>query len=138
MAKKASRTDGVQAFLNAIEDPERRADCKALAKLMKRVTGEAPKLWGPSMVGYGSYHYRYESGREGDWFLTGFAPRKGDLTIYVVAGFDGHATRLKRLGPHKLGKSCLYVKRLADVDEEVLEELIERSVAAMRKRYPAG
>lgn len=131
MAKDEPKTKptaaSVSAFLGAIEDPERRADCKALARLMRRATGKTPKMWGPSIVGYGSYHYRYASGREGDWMLTGFSPRKRDLTVYVMSGFPRHAALMKKLGKFKTGKSCLYLTRLADVDQEVLEELVRAS-----------
>lgn len=125
--KTKPTTASVSAFLGAIEDPERRADCKALARLMRRATGKTPKMWGPSIVGYGSFHYRYASGREGDWMLTGFAPRKRDLTVYVMSGFPRHAALMKKLGTFKTGKSCLYLKRLADVDQGVLEELVRAS-----------
>lgn len=122
----------VSAFLTAISDEERRKDCGAVARLMQEVTGEKPEMWGAGMVGFGRYHYRYESGREGDWFLTGFAPRKQDLTLYITAGFERYAGLMKRLGKHKTGRSCLYIKRLADVDEAVLRELVAASVAHMR------
>lgn len=122
----------VAAFLNAIEDPDRRRDCKAIAQLMKRVTGAKPKMWGPSIVGYGSYHYRYASGREGEWPLAGFSPRKNDLTLYIMSGFRGQQALLKKLGKHQTGKACLYLKRLADVDLDVLEELVRRSVEHKR------
>lgn len=125
----------VEEFLRAIADEGRRADCLSLSELMKRVTGEPPKMWGPGMVGFGSYHYRYESGREGDWFLAGFAPRKANLVVYVMAGFDGHEKIMARLGKYKTGKSCLYVKRLADVDMAVLEALVTTSVVHMKKIY---
>lgn len=125
----------VDEFLDAIPDESRRAECRALADLMSRVTGAEAKLWGPSMVGFGSYHYVYDTGREGDWFLTGFAPRKNNLTLYIMAGFDRHEELMGRLGPHTTGKSCLYVKRLADVDATVLEELVTASVTHMRATY---
>lgn len=128
--------DDVQAFLDAVADPQRREDCHALRALMERVTGAEPRMWGPSIVGFGSYHYVYESGREGDWFLTGFSPRKGDLTLYIMAGFDRYDALMARLGKHKTGKSCLYVKRLSDLDMDVLEELATLSVKHMRARYP--
>ena len=121
--------DSVPDFLAAIEDDERRKDCQALAKLLKRVTGAAPRMWGPSIVGFGERHYRYESGREGDWFQAGFAPRKQDLTLYLAADFPGRAELLRKLGKHKTGKACVYMKRLSDVDLEVLEELVRRSAA---------
>ncbi len=100
---------------------------------MKRITKANPKMWGPGMVGFGSYHYKYASGREGDWFLTGFAPRKQNLTLYIMSGFERYSALLKRLGKHKIAKSCLYVKRLDDVDMDVLTQLIEESVAYVRK-----
>ncbi len=118
----------VSAFLNAVEDPQKRKDCKTLAKMMKAITGAQPKMWGASMVGYGSYHYTYASGREGDWFLTGFSPRKQNLTLYIMPGFRNHAKLLKKLGKHKTGKACLYIKTLEDVDLDILHELIEESV----------
>jgi len=126
------------AFLDAIEDDARRKDCAALVRIMKRVTKAPPRMWGPSIVGFGSYHYVYESGREGDWFLTGFSPRKRDLTVYIMAGFDRYDALLEKLGKHATGKSCLYLKRLDDVDLDVLEELIQASVEHLAKRYPAG
>lgn len=118
----------VREFLDAIEDPARRADCKAVAKLMRRVTGSNARMWGDSIVGYGKYRYRYASGREGDWFLVGFSPRKNDLTLYVMSGFKGVEGVMKRLGKHRTGKACLYIKKLEDVDFDVLEELVTRSV----------
>ncbi|HEX2252629.1 MAG TPA: DUF1801 domain-containing protein [Thermoanaerobaculia bacterium] len=127
--------DSVETYLDQVADPERRADCRAVLELMREVTGEEPKLWGGSMVGFGTYHYRYDSGREGDWFLTGFAPRKQNLTLYVMAGFDRYDELMARLGKHKTGKSCLYVKRLADLDPDVLRELVASSVAHMRATY---
>jgi len=133
--KTQPHAGSVNAFLDAIEDDRRRADCKALVKLMRRATSAAPKLWGPTIVGFGSYHYRYASGREGDWFLAGFSPRKRDLTVYVMAGFSGYAPLMKRLGPHKTGKACLYLKGLDEVDVGVLEELVTRSVAHVRSLH---
>lgn len=118
----------VTAFINAIEDETRRRDCQTLVQLMRETTGTRPKMWGSSIVGFGSRHYRYESGREGDWFLTGFSPRKQDLTLYIVPGVNRYPAILKRLGKHKTGVSCLYIKQLGDVDLAVLRELIETSV----------
>jgi hypothetical protein len=118
----------VEAYLNGLSDEQRRADCFTLLDLMAEVTGAEPTLWGGSIVGFGSYHYVYESGREGDWFLAGFAPRKQSLTLYIMAGFDGYEDLLGRLGKHKTGKSCLYVNRLEDVDLPTLRELVRRSV----------
>jgi hypothetical protein len=125
----------VESFLNAVPDATRRRDCLTVLEIMRRVTGEQPRMWGPGMVGFGSYHYRYESGREGDWFLAGFSPRKNDLTIYIVAGFDRFEALMDRLGKYRIGKSCLYVKRLDDVDLGVLEELVSVSVTHVREVY---
>lgn len=140
MAEMKTKATGAsaKAFIDGLADESVRRDCRALVKLMKEATGEAPRMWGPSMVGFGEYHYKYDSGREGDWFITGFSPRKSNLTLYIMAGFAQYDALLKQLGPHKTGKSCLYVKRLADVDAGVLRELVERSVAHMRKTYPAA
>jgi hypothetical protein len=137
MAELKTRKTGasVRDFLDQIEDESRRRDAKTVARMMKRVTGARPEMWGPSIVGYGKYHYVYKSGREGDWMLAGFSPRKQALTLYIMSGFKGHAGLMKRLGKHSTGKSCLYIKRLEDVDLEVLEELIAASVEAVRQRY---
>lgn len=128
--------DDVTAFLEGIEDEGRRADCFDLLKLMRRVTGEEPRLWGSSIVGFGSYHYEYESGREGDWFVAGFAPRKRALTLYIMSGFSGHDELMARLGRHTTGKSCLYIGSLEDVDRDVLEELVSRSAAHLSGSRP--
>lgn len=124
----------VKEFLNSVEDKSKRDDAFAVLKIMQEVTGEKPKLWGPSIVGFGSYHYKYESGREGDWFLTGFSPRKQALTLYIMAGFNRYHELMRKLGKYKTGKSCLYVKKLEDVDLEVLKELIRESVEHMRMK----
>jgi len=118
----------VAEFLNAIEDPQKRKDSKTIVKMMKEATGNKPAMWGAGMVGFGNYHYKYASGREGDWFLTGFAPRKQDLTLYIMDGFKSYKPLMKRLGKYKTGKACLYIKRLDDVDVVALRELITRSV----------
>ena len=118
----------VSAFLNAIDDPQKRKDAKAIAKMMREITGKAAKMWGPSIIGYGTYRYKYASGREGDWFLTGFSPRKQALTLYIMSGFYGEEPLLKKLGKYKTGKACLYVKKLEDIDLGVLRKLIEKSV----------
>jgi hypothetical protein len=133
---KTRATDGdVGSFLTAVSDEARREDCFRVLEIMKSVTGDEPKLWGAGMVGFGSCHYRYDSGREGDWFVTGFSPRKANLTLYIMAGFDRYAELLERLGKFKTGKSCLYVKTFADVDEAVLTELIAASVEHMKRTY---
>jgi hypothetical protein len=126
----------VAAFLAKIADEGRRKDCKTLVRIMKKATGAKPEMWGPSVVGFGSYHYKYESGREGDWFLAGFSPRKQDLTLYIMSGFSAYGGLLAKLGKHKNGKACLYLKRLADVDLAVLEELVSRSVEYLKTRKP--
>ena len=128
----------VTAFMTAIRDPEMRADAKKVAAMMRRATGKRARMWGPGIVGYGSYHYRYESGREGDFMITGFAPRKQALTIYIMPGFERFQGLMSKLGRYRTGKSCLYVKRLADVDETVLEQLIHESVRYMRAHYETG
>jgi len=121
--------ESVQAFVKSIEDPDRRRDCRTVMKIMKEATGARPQMWGPNIVGYGIYHYKYASGREGDWFLTGFSPRKQNLTLYMgLRGFEGNEALLEKLGKFKTGKSCLYLKKLEDVDLDVLKELIHRAV----------
>jgi hypothetical protein len=129
-ATKAS----VAAFLAAIPDEQRRKDCKAVAKLMQEATGERPVLWGASIVGFGAYRYEYASGGTGDWPVVGFSPRKSDLVLYLMAGFERHADLMAKLGRHKTGKSCLYLRQLADADPAVLKELVGRSVAAMERK----
>ena len=123
----------VEDYLSAIKDDARRRDCEALAKLMAKATKQPPKMWGTSIVGFGSYHYKYESGREGDSCLTGFSSRKGDLSIYLVADFPGQDDLLVKLGKHKRGKGCLYIRKLSDVDLKVLEQMVAGAVAE-RKR----
>lgn len=120
-------------FLDAIENDIRRADGVSLLSMMQRITGEPAVMWGPSIIGFGSYAYRYESGREGRAMLTGFSPRKAHLVLYIMPGFSDYEGLLSRLGKHKTGKSCLYVKRLSDIDETVLDELITLSVSHMRQ-----
>jgi hypothetical protein len=125
---KTQPTDAdVGAFLAAIEDPQRRADSEGVCRLMEEETGERPRMWGESIVGFGEYHYTYASGREGDWMALGFSPRKANLTLYLMDGFSGYQELLARLGRHSTGRSCLYVKRLADVDVDVLREMVRRS-----------
>ncbi|MCG8454870.1 MAG: DUF1801 domain-containing protein, partial [Holophagales bacterium] len=126
----------VSAFLDAVEHPTRRDDSRAVCELMQKVTGEEPVMWGPSIVGFGTYRYRYESGREGDWMLVGFSPRKQSLTLYIMTGFSRYEELMAKLGKHKTGKSCLYVNKLADVDMGVLEELVRASVEHLRAKYP--
>ena len=125
----ASVTD----FLNGVEDDQKRRDSFYLLELMQKITGETPKMWGGSIVGFGSYHFKYASGREGDWFLTGFSPRKQSMTLYIMSGFDQYDDLMSKLGKHKTGVSCLYVKKIEDVDEGVLKSLIKTSVEFLRK-----
>jgi hypothetical protein len=123
----------VTEFINGIKDEEKRADSFEILKLMKQVTKEEPKMWGSSIVGFGDVHYKYDSGREGDWFITGFSPRNQNLTLYVIGSFKPHVNLLKKLGKHKTGVGCLYIKKLKDVDTKVLKELIQVSVNAAKK-----
>ena len=125
-----------EQFLATVENDRRREDSFAVLALMKRVTGEEPRMWGASIVGFGSYHYRYASGLEGDMMRIGFSPRKQSLTIYVMPGFSSYDELLSRLGKHRTGRSCLYVNKLADVDLAVLEQLIRSSLETMREKYP--
>jgi len=125
----------VTALINDIDDKQKRADAKKITAMMRKATGTRAAMWGPSIVGYGRYHYRYESGREGDFMLTGFSPRKQALTVYIIPGFKPFESLMKKLGKYKTGKSCLYIKRLSEVDERVLERLIAESVKYMRKNY---
>ena len=122
----------VDKFLQQIRDEKKRADCYAILKIMKKATKADPKMWGPSIIGFGNYHYVYESGREGDWFITGFSPRAQNLTLYMMGGFDTEL--LKNLGKYKTGKGCLYIKRLEDIDQKILSELISKSVRNLSKR----
>lgn len=127
----------VPRFIAGVADVTMRKDCATLVKLMRRVTGASAAMWGTSIVGFGSYDYTYATGRTGTWPLVGFSPRRQNLTIYIMAGFARHAALMKKLGRWKGGKSCLYLRSLADVDLAVLEELVSESVAHMRRRYPA-
>lgn len=123
------------AFIKNVEDPQKRKDCQELMKIMHRITGKPSKMWGSSMVGYGTYHYKYDSGREGDYFVVRFSPRKQNVTIYVMPGFDRYSALMKKLGKYKLGRSCLYVKKLNDINRNILETLLARSVKDMRRIY---
>jgi hypothetical protein len=126
---KTQKNDAsVQEFLNAVPDERKRADSFAILDLMLEVTGEEPAMWGTSIIGFGSYRYKYASGREGEWFLVGFAPRKQNLTLYIMSGFEGHDSLLADLGKHKTGKACLYINKLSDVDLDILRELVQQSV----------
>ncbi|MBA3354551.1 MAG: DUF1801 domain-containing protein [Pyrinomonadaceae bacterium] len=130
-AKTQPTKESVSGFLKKVSDKDRREDCLKVLEIMKDVTGEEPKMWGSSIVGFGRYHYKYESGREGESMITGFSPRKGDLTLYIIGGFEPVSDLMARLGKHKIGKSCLYLKKLADVDAGVLRKIVEKSVKGM-------
>ena len=135
-AIKTKENNGdVLAFLNSVEHDKRRTDSLKVLEMMSEITGETPKMWGSSIVGFGSYHYKYESGREGDFFLTGFSPRKQSMTLYIMPGFGRYQELIEKLGKHKTGKSCLYVNKLEDVDETILKELISMSVEYMNNKY---
>ena len=127
--------DSVDDFLNAVEDEEKRADSYRLLEMMAESSGEPAKMWGEAIVGFGTYHYVYASGREGDWMLTGFSPRKANISLYLMAGFDELGDELSTLGKHKSSKGCLYVKKLSDIDEKVLRKMIKKSIVIMKKRY---
>jgi hypothetical protein len=133
--KTRATSASVTGFLNAIGNKQQKADAKKIARMMREATGSRARLWGSNIVGYGKYHYKYASGREGDWMLVGFSPRKHNLSIYIMPGFEPYAALMKKLGKYKTGKSCLYINSLADIDEAVLEQLIVESVATMRERY---
>ena len=125
----------VEAFIDSVENETKRDDSYSLLRLMKEITGEEAKMWGPSIVGFGTYHYKYPTGNEGDWMLTGFSPRKQAMTLYIMSGFEKYEDLLSNLGKYKTGKSCLYIKKLSDVDEKVLRELIVSSIETIKKRY---
>jgi len=125
----------VDGYIAAIDEESRRKDCETLAKLMAKATKQKPIMWGTSIVGFGSYHFKYESGREGDSCLTGFSSRKGDISVYLIGSFPGRDELLAKLGRHKMAKACLYIRKLSDVDLEVLEQLVAGSVAEMKRRY---
>lgn len=128
----------VDDFLNAVPDGAKRKDSFTLLKLFKKVTGQQPKMWGSSIVGFGQYHYKSERSRqEGDWPLIAFSPRKQNLTLYIMPGFEGYDSLLKELGKHKTSVSCLYINKLADVDTSVLEKILTKSFTEMKKAYPA-
>ena len=140
MAKTENKTQPtpveVSSYIASIENEEQRTDCKQLLELMQEVTGLSPQMWGKDIVGLGQYHYKGKSGREGEWFKTGFAPRKNNLSLYFIGGFDKHDKILDKLGKHKLGKGCLYVKNLESVNKEALKELISANLKEMNNQYP--
>ena len=130
--KTVKTAASVDKFLSAVENKRRREDGLALLEMMKNVTGLEPEMWGPSIIGFGSYHYRYDSGREGDMPLTGFSPRSRSLSLYIMSGFDEYDALLSKLGKHRTGASCLYINKLADVDMDVLRKLVSQSVEHMK------
>ena len=134
MAEQKTKPTGesVEDFLNRIPEAERREDCFAVAKIMEEITGNKPMMWGPSIVGFGTYHYKYASGREGDWPMTGFSPRKKDLTVYLMMGYQKHDEMMKKLGKHTGSKSCLYIKRLSDIHVPTLKKLIKTSLKELK------
>ncbi len=138
MAKQEPRTKktgaNVNHFIQSIPDAAKREDCLKLVKMMQEATGEVSAMWGDSIVGFGSFHYIYATGHQGDWPLVGFSPRKQRLTLYIMPGVDKYKTLLNKLGKHKTGKACLYINTLADVDMAVLKELVKRSTDEMRKK----
>jgi hypothetical protein len=140
MAEQKTKPTGedVEQYLNAISDEQKRQDCFTLMDLMHRVTGEPPKLWVGNIVGFGQYHYKYASGHEGYAALVGFAPRKANLVLYVLSGFEGQEQLLEKLGKHKAGKGCLYINRLTDIDLPTLRQIVQGTVDILRQRYPAS
>lgn len=136
MANKTVPTDqNVAEFLANVQPERRRADAVILLELMKHITGHEPKMWGPSIIGFDQYHYKYESGREGDNLVIGFSPRKANMVLYIMPGFEGSQEIMARLGKHKTGRSCLYINKLADVDMDVLEELATKTYEHMKAKY---
>ncbi|MHA2099642.1 MAG: DUF1801 domain-containing protein [Candidatus Kariarchaeaceae archaeon] len=131
--KTKERKASVEKFLNSVKDDQKREDSFKILKMMKHITKAEPKLWGASIIGFGNYHYKYASGREGDWFLTGFSPRKQNMSLYIMADINKYKDLLSKLGKHKTGKGCLYINKLDDVDVKVLKELITTSVKMHKK-----
>lgn len=133
--KTKKNNASVTAFLNKVKDKQRREDCFEVLSLMKEITKEEPRMWGSSIVGFGTYHYIYSSGREGDWPITGFSPRAQNLTLYIMPGFDHYDDLMEKLGKHKTGKSCLYISKLENIDRSVLKQLIKTSVHYMKNKF---
>ncbi len=133
--KTKKTTASVREFLDSIEDIEKRKDCRQLATMMRKLSGKRARMWGTSIVGFGEYHYKYKSGREGDWPVTGFSPRKQNISVYIMPGFSKYEKQLAKLGKHKHSVSCLYIKRLADIDVDVLQEIVSDSIQCMAKMY---
>ena len=139
MAKAKNKTvennGSVDDFLNGVIDETKKSDSLKIKAMMEQISGEPAKMWGGSIIGFGNYHYKYESGREGDFMKMGFSPRAQNLTLYIMPGFERYEDLMSKLGKHKTGKSCLYIKKLADVDEEVLKELMTESYGYMTEKY---
>lgn len=135
--KTKATNQSVEAFLNSVEHEQKRLDSFEILEMMKEITGHQPKMWGDSIIGFGDYHYKYASGREGDWFLVGFSPRKQNLTLYVMAGINQYPELLEKLGKHKTSKACLYINKLTDVDKTVLRKLIKQS-AEFTDKHQSG
>ncbi len=133
--KTKKNDQSVENFLSNVSDPSKREDCFEIMRLMQEVTEEEPKMWGDSIVGFGDYHYKYKSGREGDWFLIGFSPRKRNLTLYIMSGFTRYEEILGKLGKHRTGKSCLYINKLSDINKETLTQLATESVQFVKEYY---
>ena|SRR5690349_15724533 len=135
--QKTKPTDvSVNDFIDKVDNEQVRDDCRALVKMMKKVTGFPAKMWGPSIVGFGSYHYKYESGHEGDSCLAAFSPRKGNLTVYYMGDFPNQESLFKKLGKYKVSKACIYIKKLEDIDMDVLEKIVKGSMDHTKKKYP--
>ncbi len=136
--KTQPTTVSVSDFIAAVEHPTRRTDAETLDAMFRRVTGWQPRMWGPTIIGYGQYHYTYDSGRTGDFLATGFSPRKANLVLYIMPGYTDFGHIMDRLGKHKLGKSCLYINKLADVDMGVVEELVQAGLDDLGSRWPVS
>jgi hypothetical protein len=135
-AKTKATKESVDDFIKKVEGEQTREDCRELVRIMKKVTGYPATMWGPGIIGFGTYHYKYDSGHEGDACLAGFAPRKGKISLYVMAGANNHTDLLGKLGKHKAAKGCIYIKKLEDIDTTVLEKLVKNSVDHLKKTYP--
>jgi hypothetical protein len=137
-AKTKQTEASVTDFIDKQDSEQTRDDCRTLVKMMKKITGKPAKMWGPAIVGFGKYHYKYESGHEGDSCIAAFSPRKGNLTVYIMDEFPNRESLLKKLGKHKSSKVCLYIKKLEDIDLDVLEKIVKASMDAVKKKYPDG
>jgi len=139
MAKNQNKTtindNSVDDFIDTVKDEQKKTDCYEVKAMMEEISGEPAKMWGSSIIGFGTYHYKYDSGREGDFMKTGFSPRAQNLTLYIMTGFERHDELVEKLGKYKTGKSCLYVKKLDDIDRDVLRELITASYQYMTEKY---